>query len=75
MVSLSKVRCYKPEEIDTEKLVEKANQIFHKQPFEWQLDVPRVVLCGKDVVLDVTTGSGRPCVFPFPCYWMRWEQR
>ena len=59
MVPLSKIRRYKPEEIDVEKLVEKADQIFHKRPFEWQLDVPRAVLCGEDVVVDVGTGSGK----------------
>lgn len=66
MVSLSKVRSYKPEEIDIGKLVENANQIFHKQPFEWQLDVPRAVLCGEDVVLDVGTGSGKTLCFSLP---------
>ena len=66
MVSLSKVRRYKPEEIDIKKLVEKADQIFHKQPFEWQLDVPRAVLCGEDVVVDVGTGSGKTLCFSLP---------
>ena len=66
MVSLSKVRRYKPEEIDVEKLVEKADQIFHKRPFEWQLDVPRAVLCGEDVVVDVGTGSGKTLCFSLP---------
>ena len=66
MVSLSKVRHYKPEEIDIKKLVEKADQIFHKWPFEWQLDVPRVVLCGEDVVVDVGTGSGKTLCFSLP---------
>lgn len=58
MVSLSKVRSYKPEEIDIGKLVEKAKQIFHKRPFEWQLDVPRAVLCGE---LDPEKGDEGGC--------------
>ena len=66
MVSLSKVRCYKPEEVDARKLAEKASQIFHKQPFEWQLDVPHVVLCGKDIVVDAGTGSGKTMCFSLP---------
>jgi ATP-dependent helicase YprA (DUF1998 family) len=66
MVSLLKVRRYKPEEVDIGKLAEKASQIFHKRPFEWQIDVPRAVLCGEDVVVDVGTGSGKILCFSLP---------
>jgi len=66
MVSLLEICCYKPEGVDSRKLVEKANENFHKQPFEWQLDVPCAVLCGEDVVLDVGTGSGKTLCFSLP---------
>ncbi|KAF8887041.1 hypothetical protein CPB84DRAFT_1627639, partial [Gymnopilus junonius] len=35
-------------------------------PFRWQLDAAAAILCGKDVVLDIGTGSGKTLYFSLP---------
>jgi hypothetical protein len=59
---------YKPG-VDLNVLAAKASQIFGKQLFRWQLDITLTILCGKDVIVDVGTGSrktkGRLCNFIF----------
>lgn len=55
MPPVSKVRKYKPEEVDRNRLAARAYEIWHKKPFSWQLDASEAILCGQDVVVDVGT--------------------
>ena len=54
------------EEIDIGLLSHKAYEILGKHPFRWQLEAATAILCGKDVVLDVGTGSGKSLCFSLP---------
>ncbi|KAG6914066.1 hypothetical protein DXG01_002688 [Tephrocybe rancida] len=63
---LKKVRKYKPEEINLDDLATKAQQVLHKKPFHWQLEIAQAILCGQDVIVDVGTGSGKTLVFSLP---------
>ncbi|KAG6814800.1 hypothetical protein H0H93_012209, partial [Arthromyces matolae] len=63
---LSTVKHYKPDEIDETELAKKSEQLLHKKPFHWQLEVACAVLCGEDVVVDVGTGSGKTLCFSLP---------
>lgn len=66
MPPVSKVRKYKPEEVDRNRLAARAYEIWHKKPFSWQLDASEAILCGQDVVVDVGTGSGKTLCFSLP---------
>lgn len=66
MPVLSKVQRYKTRDLDLDKLAEKAQQILHKKPFLWQLEVADAILCGEDVIIDVGTGSGKTLCFTLP---------
>ena len=58
----SKVKQYTPEELNMGLLSDKAYEKLGKRPFQWQLDGAAAILCGRDVVLDVGTGSREPIV-------------
>jgi ATP-dependent helicase YprA (DUF1998 family) len=62
----SKVKKYTAEELDLGLISDKAYEKFGKRPFRWQLEAGAAVLCGKDVVLDVGTGSGKTLCFSLP---------
>ena len=66
MVTPSKVHKYNPGEVDLDELSIKAEAIFNKKPFQWQLTIAEVVLQGEDVIVDVGTGCGKTLVFSFP---------
>ncbi|KAF8165834.1 P-loop containing nucleoside triphosphate hydrolase protein [Crassisporium funariophilum] len=61
-----KVHWYTEDEVDLDELAAKAYQIFGKWPFRWQLESALGILCGKDVILDVGTGSGKTLCFLLP---------
>ena len=63
---LSRVRNYKPEEINLDELSRKAEQILQRKPFQWQLDAASAILQGNDVIVDVGTGSGKTLCFSLP---------
>lgn len=63
---VSRVRTYKPSEINRAELTRKALQVFDASPFDWQLDAAIAILEGRDVVLDVGTGSGKTMCFSLP---------
>jgi hypothetical protein len=54
----SKVKQYTAEELDFGLISDKAYEKLGKRPFRWQLEAAAAILCGRDVVLDVGTGSG-----------------
>ena len=62
----SKVKQYTPEELDLHVISDKSYEKLGKQPFQWQLEAAVAVLCGKDAVLDVGTGSGKTLCFSLP---------
>ncbi|KAF8888416.1 hypothetical protein CPB84DRAFT_1849660 [Gymnopilus junonius] len=62
----SKVKQYKPEELDLKAISDRSYQGLSVRPFRWQLDAAAAILCGKDVVLDVGTGSGKTLYFSLP---------
>jgi superfamily II DNA helicase RecQ len=64
--SQSKVRTYKLEELDFEKIAQRAHDILSVKPFSWQLEVAGAVLQGDDVIVDVGTGSGKTLCFTLP---------
>lgn len=66
MAVLSKVRRYKAGEINLDVLAERAQEVLHKKPFLWQLEVAEAILCGEDVIVDVGTGSGKTMTFTLP---------
>ncbi|KLO10217.1 hypothetical protein SCHPADRAFT_802334, partial [Schizopora paradoxa] len=47
-------------------LLRKCQDIFKKKPFTWQLEAANAILQGKDVVVDVGTGSGKTLCFSLP---------
>ena len=59
MVTPSKVHKYNPGEVDLDELSIKAEAIFNKKPFQWQLTISKVVLQGEDIIVDVGTGCGQ----------------
>jgi ATP-dependent helicase YprA (DUF1998 family) len=64
MVTYSKVRQYKEEEVNLTALSALSENILGQRPFRWQLRAAMSVLCGEDVVVDVGTGNGKTlCVF------------
>ena len=66
MVAPSRVHIYNAEEIDLNHLAAKAQAILQKKPFVWQLEIAEAVLRGKDVIVDVGTGSGKTLCFALP---------
>ena len=62
----SKVKQYTPEELDLHVISDKSYEKLGKRPFQWQLEAAVAVLCGKDAVLDVGTGSGKTLCFSLP---------
>ena len=57
---------YKPEEVPWNWLSARAYEIWHKNPFLWQLDASQARLYGQDVVVDVGTGCGKTLCFSLP---------
>jgi superfamily II DNA helicase RecQ len=66
MVAASKVRQYKPAEINVHRLVAQAQELLGCEPFEWQLEVTKAILGGEDVIVDVGTGNGKSLCFSLP---------
>ena len=66
MPSQSKVKQYHEHEVDFSVLSDQAFEIFGKRPFKWQLEADQAILCGRDVVLDIGTGSGKTLCFTLP---------
>ena len=66
MPSQSKVKQYQDHEVDFSRLSDKSFEVFGKQPFRWQLEAAQAILCGRDVVLDIGTGSGKTLCFTLP---------
>ena len=59
-------RIYKEGEVNTKKISQKAEEKFLSRPFGWQMMATCASLEGKDVVLDVDTGSGKSLCFALP---------
>ena len=66
MPSQSKVKQYQDHEVDFSRLSDKSFEVFGKRPFRWQLEAAQAILCGRDVVLDIGTGSGKTLCFTLP---------
>jgi ATP-dependent helicase YprA (DUF1998 family) len=66
MVIYSKVRRYKEEEVNLNQLATLSEAVLKKKPFRWQLEAAASILCGKDAVVDVGTGSGKTLCFYLP---------
>ena len=66
MPSQSKVKQYQDHEVEFSVLSDRAFEVFGKRPFRWQLEAAQAILCGRDVVLDVGTGSGKTLCFTLP---------
>jgi ATP-dependent helicase YprA (DUF1998 family) len=62
----SKVKQYLEGELDLQMISEKSYQTLGVHPFRWQLEAAAAILCGRDVVLDVRTGSGKSLCFSLP---------
>ena len=62
----SKVKQYLEGELDLEMISEKSYQTLGVRPFRWQLEAAAAILSGRDVVLDVGTGSGKTLCFSLP---------
>ena len=60
------IRKYKSEEIDLDLLAKRAYEVLCAKPFRYQLEVAAAILRGNDVIIDVGTGAGKPCVSPCP---------
>ena len=54
---------YKPGEVNISALHSMDRQTFGCEPFDWQIATAIAVLEGRDVILDVGTGSGRTLAF------------
>ena len=59
MATPSKVHKYNLGEVDLDELSIKAEAIFNKKPFQWQLTISKVVLQGEGIIVDVGTGCGQ----------------
>jgi ATP-dependent helicase YprA (DUF1998 family) len=66
MPSRSKVKQYQDNEVNSSLLLDRAFEVFGKQPFGWQLEAAQAVLCDGDVILDVGTGSRKTLCFTLP---------
>ena len=62
----SRVRIYKPEEIDLENLAARTKLVLDQVAYGWQLEIGAAALCGDDVIVDVGTGSGKTLSFSIP---------
>lgn len=62
----SLVKIYKDDEVDLALLASKSLEILGQKPFRWQLDAAKGILCGKDVIVDVGTGTGKSLCFLLP---------
>ncbi|KAJ7798350.1 P-loop containing nucleoside triphosphate hydrolase protein [Mycena olivaceomarginata] len=62
----SRVRIYKPNEIDLGSISEKARIHLGRTPHEFQTRFFSNVMQGKDVILDIGTGSGKSLCFDLP---------
>ena len=54
---------YKPGEVNKPSLKSLVRQTFGCEPFDWQIATAIAVLEGRDVILDVGTGSGKTLDF------------
>ena len=66
MVTYSKVRHYKEEEVNLHQLSALSENILGQKPFQWQLKAAMSVLRGEDIIVDVGTGSGKTLCFFLP---------
>ena len=66
MPSQPKVKQYQDHEVDLSILLDRAFEVFRKQPFRWQLEAAQAILCSQDIVLDIGTGSGKTLCFTMP---------
>ena len=62
----SRVRIYKPEEINLENLTARTKFVLDQVAYGWQLEIGAAALCGDDVIVDVGTGSGKTLSFSVP---------
>ncbi|KAJ6586647.1 hypothetical protein B0H10DRAFT_1961666 [Mycena sp. CBHHK59/15] len=62
----SKVKIYKPEEVDIAAMVASSRFRLGKTPHEFQKQFFSNVMQGCDVVLDIGTGSGKSLCFDLP---------
>lgn len=62
----SKVKIYKPEEVDIPAMVTNSRIRLGKTPYEFQKRFFSNVMQGRDVVLDIGTGSGKSLCFDLP---------
>jgi superfamily II DNA helicase RecQ len=60
------VRKYKEDDIDLAHLSSRAQAILQQKSFHWRLEIAAAILCGKDVIVDVGTGSGKTLCFELP---------
>ena len=67
------VQKFKEDDIDLAHLSICAQEILQQKPFDWQLEIAAAVLCGKDVIVDVGTGSGKTMCFVLPTFLDRTE--
>ena len=58
-----KMALYKPGEVSKQAIKSLARQTFGCEPFDWQIATAIAVLEGRDVILDVGTGSGKMLAF------------
>jgi ATP-dependent helicase YprA (DUF1998 family) len=62
----SKVKIYKPEELDIPGMIQSCRYRLGKTPHEFQKQFFLNVMQGCDVILDVGTGSGKSLCFDLP---------
>lgn len=60
------MRIYKPDELNRETLAARTKAVLNKVAFAWQIEIGAAILCGKDVIVDVGTGSGKSLSFSIP---------
>jgi len=62
----SRVRIYKPVDLDLENLAARTKSVLDKVAFAWQIEIGAAALCGEDIIVDVGTGSGKTLAFQIP---------
>jgi hypothetical protein len=55
----SKVRKYKPEEIDLKELSTQAEAVLHTKPFSWQLEIGAAVFMVRMLLLMLVLAAGK----------------